>query len=36
MNPLEEVKNQVPIQNILTFYHAILSIEISTKIEYMM
>ena len=36
MNPLEEVKNQVPIQNILTFCHAILSIEISTKIEYMM
>lgn len=36
MSPLEKVKNRVPIQNVLTFCHATLSIEMSTKIEYTM
>lgn len=36
MSPLEKVKNRVPIQNMLTFYHVTLSIEMSTKIEYTM
>lgn len=36
MSPLEKVKNRVPIQNMLTFYHTTLSIEKSTKIEYTM
>ena len=36
MSPLEKAKNRVAIQNMLTFCHATLSIEKSTKIEYTM
>ena len=33
MSPLEKVKNRVPIQNMLTFCHITLSIEISTNLH---
>ena len=36
MSPLEKVKIRVSIQNMPTFCHATLSIEMSTRIEYTM
>ena len=36
MSSLEKVKNQVPIQNMLTFCHTTLSINLFVKIEYTM